>query len=89
MRRFWRWVKDTRDWRIDYHVNLARASRRLVENGQYERALETVRVVVVDPDAVLAEIERAGSAGSALEKLPSGIKERVEEGERRQSDEGR
>lgn len=128
-----RGVKDTRDWRIDYHVNLARAARRLVENGQYERALETARVVVDDLDAVLAELERAGSDGSALlkarslywqgylyervffdpdeafrkyrqawrtgelratveralEKLPSGIKERVEEGERRQSDEGR
>ena len=127
-----RGVRETRDWRLDYSVNLARASRRLVENGQYERAVKIAQLVVDDLDAVLAENERAGSDKSAvlrarslywqgylyervffdpdeafrkyrqawrtrelratleraLEKLPSGVKERVEEQERRQSDEG-
>ena len=46
-------------WHIDYNANLTRASRRLVESDQYERAVETAQLVIANLDAILLELEEA------------------------------
>ncbi len=50
-------------WRIDYNANLTRASRRLVESGQYDRAVETAQLVIDNLDRILQELEEAFAAG--------------------------
>ena len=49
-------------WRIDYNANLTRASRRLVENGQYDSAVETAQLVIDNLDAILLELKKASAS---------------------------
>ena len=61
-------------WRIDYNANLTRASRRLVENEQYDRAVETAQLVMGNLDAILFELEEAAALdeGDSNEEGESG-----------------
>ena len=55
-------------WRIDYNANLTRASRRLVESDQYDRAVETAQLAITNLDAILLELEQAASSAKADRK---------------------